>query len=236
MPVKKNDSGKSREVAARLEEQILRTGLRAGWRLPSEEQLCRMNGVSRTVVREAMQRLKAGGLVESRRGGGSFVAEIDESVIGRAVSAYAALSPTSEAFARALDLRALIHGACARGATARKDKEVVARLRSRLEALKRARDNAEVFADADAGFCRQLAEDSGNVLYVEMYGAIAAVIAAFSRTALAPQDRRDRAIADHDALFEAVRTGNAGAAEALAVAHANREKADLIEARVRARE
>lgn len=236
MPPPKADAGKSREVASRLEEQILRSGMRAGWRLPSEEQLCRMHGVSRTVVREAMQQLKARGLVESRRGGGSFVAEIDGSVIGRAVSVYAALSPTDEAFARALDLRALTEGACARAATARKDKDVVARLRVCLEAVKRARENAAEFAEAHAAFRARLVADAGNPLYAGIITAVAEVAAPLAVEAFAVRERRDRAAADIDALFEAVRTGNAGAADALAVALAGREKAELLEARARRRE
>lgn len=232
----KADAGKSREVAARLEEQILRTGLRAGWRLPSEEQLCRMHGVSRTVVREAMQRLKARGLVESRRGGGSFVAEIDEGVVGRAAAAYAALSPSDEAFVRALDLRALVEGACARAVTAKKSPEAVARLRAKLDELKRAKADAGEFARSGGAFRRQLAAESGNALYAEIAGAVAFAAEPFALAAFARADRRERALADHDALFEAVRTGNAGAADALAVTLANREKSELLEARTAARE
>lgn len=237
MPSAKADAGKSREVATRLEDQILRSGLRAGWRLPSEEQLCRMHGVSRTVVREAMQRLKARGLVESRRGGGSFVAEIDESVLGRAATAYAALSPSDEAFARALDLRALVEGACARAVAARKDREAaVARLRGCLDALRRTRDNGIEFARTAEEFRRRLATESGNPLYPEIAGGVTFATEAFARRAFASPERRERSVADHDALFEAIRSGNAGAAEALAVTLANREKPDLLDARVAARE
>ena len=41
--------------------------------LPSENELCALFGISRPVVREALQRLRADGLIESRRGSGSFV-------------------------------------------------------------------------------------------------------------------------------------------------------------------
>src|SRR5262249_43273057 len=47
--------------------------LEKGDRLPSEHQLSRMTAVSRPIVREALTRLQADGLVEARRGAGSFL-------------------------------------------------------------------------------------------------------------------------------------------------------------------
>lgn len=44
-------------------------------RLPSEAEMARHFGVSRTVIREAVSRLKSEGLVESRQGSGVFVRE-----------------------------------------------------------------------------------------------------------------------------------------------------------------
>ena len=44
-----------------------------GTRLPPEVELCRNYGASRPVVREVLARLRAEGLIESRRGSGSYV-------------------------------------------------------------------------------------------------------------------------------------------------------------------
>ena len=46
-----------------------------GSRLPSEMKMAGRFGVSRTVIREAVSRLKSEGLVESRQGSGVFVRE-----------------------------------------------------------------------------------------------------------------------------------------------------------------
>src|SRR3954464_7197285 len=53
------------DIAARLEEDILRGGLRPGHRL-DERELSARYGVSRTPVREALQRLSASGLAVAR--------------------------------------------------------------------------------------------------------------------------------------------------------------------------
>jgi GntR family transcriptional regulator, transcriptional repressor for pyruvate dehydrogenase complex len=45
-------------------------------RLPSESEMAQRFGVSRTVIREAVSRLKSEGLVESRQGSGVYVREV----------------------------------------------------------------------------------------------------------------------------------------------------------------
>lgn len=61
------------EVVASLSDQIHKGGYAPGAQLPSETSLMKAFGVSRTVIREAISRLQASGLVETRHGIGSFV-------------------------------------------------------------------------------------------------------------------------------------------------------------------
>ena len=63
----------SAEVVDRLAEQIMSGKLPAGAKLPSEQEMMRGMGVSRTVVREAVAALRARGLVITRQGAGAFV-------------------------------------------------------------------------------------------------------------------------------------------------------------------
>jgi DNA-binding FadR family transcriptional regulator len=61
-------------VTRALSARIDAAELRAGDRLPTERELMGAYGVSRTVVREAISSLRAGGLVVTRQGKGAFVA------------------------------------------------------------------------------------------------------------------------------------------------------------------
>ena len=63
------------QVVARLTALIESGSLLPGAKLPSEGEIVRREGVSRTVVREAISRLQAAGLAETRHGVGSFVSE-----------------------------------------------------------------------------------------------------------------------------------------------------------------
>src|SRR5260221_3340126 len=54
-------------------ERIASNALRPGDKLPTESELMETLGVSRTVVREAISRLQAEALIETRHGIGSFL-------------------------------------------------------------------------------------------------------------------------------------------------------------------
>ena len=66
-------------VVERLSGRIRRGDFKPGDKLPTESEITRAFGVSRTVVREAMSRLQAAELVETRHGIGTFVREGAES-------------------------------------------------------------------------------------------------------------------------------------------------------------
>jgi len=65
-------------VAGKLAASILDESLKPGNQLPSERELMRQLGVSRTTVREALKILEENHLIEARPGVGWFVCAIDE--------------------------------------------------------------------------------------------------------------------------------------------------------------
>ncbi|MFE7227973.1 FadR/GntR family transcriptional regulator, partial [Nocardioides sp. NPDC057577] len=66
-------AGLADRVVSGIKDQILAGDLAPGEKLPSESDLVGTYGVSRTVAREAVTRLRAEGLVETFQGRGSFV-------------------------------------------------------------------------------------------------------------------------------------------------------------------
>ncbi len=67
------------EVVDQLTGEIRQGQLAAGHKLPTEAAIMERLGVSRTVVREAISRLQAAGLVHTRHGVGTFVLAVDDS-------------------------------------------------------------------------------------------------------------------------------------------------------------
>ena len=68
----------SDRLAALLQKRIASSELAPEERLPTEQQLAETHGVSRSVVREAVSRLKSMGLLVSRQGAGVFVAPLHQ--------------------------------------------------------------------------------------------------------------------------------------------------------------
>jgi GntR family transcriptional regulator len=73
-----------------LRDQISQGALPPGEQLPSEAELCTRYGVSRTVVRQALQDLTHEGLIKRRKGKGSFVAsrKISEQLVQKLTGFY----------------------------------------------------------------------------------------------------------------------------------------------------
>ena len=65
------------QVEMKLLELFKKEDLRSGDAIPKENELCEAMGVSRTVIREALTRLKTIGLVESKKNKGMILTEPD---------------------------------------------------------------------------------------------------------------------------------------------------------------
>jgi len=68
----KADSLRS-QVYIQLKKRLMEGVWKIGEKLPSENELCGVFGVSRVTVRAALQQLEILGLVETKHGGGTFV-------------------------------------------------------------------------------------------------------------------------------------------------------------------
>ncbi len=64
------------QVYDQIKDQIISGSWASGEKIPSENQLMDIFGVSRGTVRQAIQKLSAVGLLETRRGEGSYVRQL----------------------------------------------------------------------------------------------------------------------------------------------------------------
>ncbi len=120
-------------VVAHILDSIRDGQLTPGDKLPTESEIMRVLGVSRTVVREAISHLQAGGHVETRHGIGTFLlAPKPANVLG--------LDPATVITVRdvlaILELRISLETEAAGLAAARRTSEQLQQLRTDLRALK----------------------------------------------------------------------------------------------------
>lgn len=168
-------------VVERVNEQIASQALKPGDRLPTESKLMVALGVSRTVVREGISRLQAGGVIETRHGIGSFV-----------------LAPRAEKFGidmvpattlrdvlSVLELRISLETECAGLAAQRAQPEDAARIRAALEAIETTGRDGGDSVQADLQFHIAVARATGNRYFVDILTQMG--------TALIPRKRIDSA-------------------------------------------
>ena len=73
------------QMAAALEHEISAGRWTAGSRIPSEPELCKSFGISRSVVRQALQRLEQEGLIIRRKGFGTLRRRVEAPLVAAAV-------------------------------------------------------------------------------------------------------------------------------------------------------
>jgi GntR family transcriptional repressor for pyruvate dehydrogenase complex len=205
-----------------------------GQALPSERELAAMLEVSRTTVREALQRLHAAGYVTTRRGrgGGTFVQanagpHADEMIRRTLVPAWAELSEV-------LDFRQLIEQQIARTAAERRDEHDIAAIQAAVAAYDRAPDReASRLADSTLHQAIAQAAHNGRLTALSM-AARREVSFGFDAEPWSPEVRK-RALHQHPEMARAVIDGDAETAARVTAEHFSLTEDSLRELHARIR-
>jgi GntR family transcriptional repressor for pyruvate dehydrogenase complex len=210
----------SDRLAARLGSQIDAGALRPGDRLPTEQRLAEVHGVSRTVVREAVHQLRSRGLVRSRQGSGVYVTAAPA---GEAFTLELALIDSIDDVLRVREVRRALEVEMAALAAERASRTQVAALRKALRAIDHSAAEARDGVDEDLAFHRLLAQTSGN----PHFGRLLEFLEQYTREAMRVTRRNDATRADfvdavraeHAAIVEAIAAGDAALARRRALQH-----------------
>lgn len=186
--------------------------MRPGDRLV-ESELAERFGVSRTPVREALQRLETQGLLR-REGRSLIVASLDH---GQLADLYA--------------VREQLEGLAARLAARHAAPEEVRVLRRLLAEDRAMLGDPEALARANRRFHAQIHLASHNKFLMAQLDLVHRSMALVAGTSLAADGRGARALAEHEAIVEAIERREEDAAEAALRAHISA----AFETRLRAR-
>lgn len=210
-------------VVEHLTDLVERGEWPVGSRIPAEPELVAQLGVGRNTVREAVRALEHAGILEPRRGDGTYVRAASglDAAIGRRAR-------TSDAL-QVLDVRSVLERGAARVAADRHDAAAVAALRTALDAQESAaRDGDEQsFRDADIAFHAELVRAAGNTLLAELYEGIDHVLVRTLATDAHGRHHRD--VPGHREVVEAVAAGDADAAERAVEATMAAVRAHLVD-------
>ena len=169
----------SEEVFLNLKDMIINKEWLPGEKLPSESVLSESYGVSRVTVRNALQKLKALGLIETHLGSGSFVLEFAESSKMNSLIPVAFLESDIDTI---LEFRREIESGTCAIAAEKATEEDIAVLRKMISEMEQVGDNVEALAIADQTFHYKIAHISRNPLIIKTYEIISEVYAAHMKT------------------------------------------------------
>ncbi|MBB1599597.1 FadR/GntR family transcriptional regulator [Variovorax sp. UMC13] len=189
-----------------LSEKIRSQLLRPGDKLPTESAIMQSFGVSRTVVREALSKLQAAGLVETHHGIGTFVLQPRAGSVFRLDAGDIA---TSVDVLAVLELRISLETESAGLAASRRTEEQLQVMRQALDDFER---NVAVAGDTvapDFRFHLQIAQSTGNPYFADIMSHLGTTIIPRTRiNAIRTLDRNgaylSRVNREHEEIYAAI--------------------------------
>ncbi|WP_244817473.1 FadR/GntR family transcriptional regulator [Caballeronia sp. Lep1P3] len=230
------DAKLKRDIAASPEEftladrvtRVLVDQIRSGYypvnaRLPTEKFMTEQYGVSRTVVREAISRLKSEGLVDTRQGSGTVVLDPKASQVFR-------LSRDEQnpaaGVVRIIELRRGIEAEMAALAAERRTAAQMTLIRRALKAIDRSVSEGGDGVEADLEFHLAISRAAGNPYFTELLSLLTNALQDAIRITRQNESRRADLTADvraeHETIAAAIEARDPAAARNAAYAHMQR--------------
>lgn len=215
-PVLRRVKKYSDQIYEEIMARIVSGALPEGERLPAESEMAETFGVSRPVIREALARLRADGVIVSRHGSGSYVQR-------KPAVDFLQLAPIGGVadLLRAYEYRVALEGEVAWLAAERRTETDLRLLSAALKDMRAAMDERRVGAEADLRFHRAIAAATKNPLFEFSMQALSEYIAegvALTRklSLKVGRARLELVQAEHERIYQAVRAhDSAGAREAM---------------------
>jgi len=220
------------QVADEIRMNISRGLYVPGSRLPSERDLAVRFAVSRPAVREAIGALQNEGLVTTRHGSGTYVAEVinPDALRIEKNAAEADISPIS-----LIETRLLFEPTIARQSAKRATRDPVAE--SWLARMAEVKDIDDVhqqalWSECDRLFHRQLAVMSGDTLIIRIADEISEVMSQplwnrLRDDGIYTAERIQLYVAEHRMIYEAIISGESDAAAFYVEGHLKRVQRDI---------
>jgi DNA-binding FadR family transcriptional regulator len=205
--VRRRPRNLAHDVVDTLAGRVRDGSLAPGIKLPTEAAIMEEFGVSRTVVREAISRLQAAGLVATRHGVGTFV-------VGMGDTATFRISPdqlgTLQDVIAVLELRIGVETECAALAASRRTEENLATLRNALTAFNAAVQEGRDAVGPDFQFHLEIARSTQNHHFVDLMATLGGMMIPRARLEppgpLTPEREAylHRVNAEHESIVEAI--------------------------------
>ena len=185
-----------------LLEMISSGEYQAGDRLPPERILVEQIGVSRTVVREALNLLETRGLIRIEHGRGAVVSANGAHALHNNLGFLLRMQPG--ALWELMEMRKALEVEVAGLAAERANAEDIATMRAKLDRMREKIDAPEGYVEADVGFHEMLARSARNRVILMMMEPIVDLLLASRRMTGSKEANAKRALRAHEAILKKV--------------------------------
>ena len=196
------------ELVQALSDRVRDGRLASGAKLPTEAAIMEEFGVSRTVVREAISRLQAAGVVATKHGVGTFVVDLGDGSTFR-------IAPdqlgTLQDVIAVLELRIGVETESAALAAARRTPENLVALRSALDAFAAAVDAGRTAVGPDFQFHLEIARATQNHHFADIMTTLGGMMIPRARlesgqTSMSPEQQAylRRVNSEHESIVDAI--------------------------------
>ncbi len=208
------------QVAEQLAAAIRKGKLKQGDKLPTEAQLVAQFEVSRTVVREALSRLKSLGMIESQQGSGIYVST---QTTFQPLNFDARHAASREAVIQIVEVRRALEAECAALAAIKRNPADLQAMQDALTRLDQAVARGEDGVEEDVQFHRAIAAAAGNPFMISTLDYLAQFLREGTRVTRANEARREDFAAavrnEHHAIVQAIESGDSKQAQRAATLH-----------------
>jgi GntR family transcriptional repressor for pyruvate dehydrogenase complex len=208
-------------AANQLLEMVISGGLEPGERLPPERELCAQLGVSRTVVREALNLLEARGLISIEHGRGAVVSGGNPRAVRDTLGLLLRVQPKT--LWELLEIRRILEVEVAGLAAERAGPDDVTAMRLRLDRMRDSIEVSEGYVDADVEFHALLARATRNEVLLTMLEPVVDLL----RASAARPGNALRALGEHERILRRVEAGDSVGAREEMRAHLAKTAEDI---------
>ncbi|MBT8292667.1 MAG: FadR family transcriptional regulator [Eudoraea sp.] len=200
------------EIIAKIRDLINYKNLEPGDKLPAERVLSEKFGVTRSNVREAIQKLEYYGLLRSIPQSGTFVANIGNIALNGMIDDILELEDPD--FKDLVETRILLELKTVRFAALRRTDEDLKRMRDALDAYTAKVQNGEDAVQEDLLFHLAIAKASQNMTMNRLMLIITpGILTNFEKYHVCDEDLAFRGIQEHEDIFQAIKEKNPGLAK-----------------------
>lgn len=201
------------QLYGQILDQIVSGRLEEGEKLPTEKEISAMFGVSRPVVRDALNRLRADGLVQARQGSGTYVLRRPSDRLKTFAN-----SADMAALLRCFEVRIPLEAAAAALAAERRTASQLARIEKIFDRMKGDVKTGHITIDNDLSFHAAIAEATGNEFFPgvlkHLHGSVAGFMdVSLNITRTGSRERIQEVLKEHTIILEAIQAREQDAAE-----------------------